>query len=70
MCLITENMTVLRQRIEVNIPRKRMGSTSQHDRALVRFFEQTAEALMRHTNFDIVKAVIIASPGFLKVLFW
>lgn len=60
-------MTVVRQRIEVNIPRKQKGSTTQYDKSLERFFEQITESLLRHTNFEVVKAVIIASPGFLKV---
>ena len=31
-CLLTEHMTILRQRIEVNIPRKDKGSSSNHDK--------------------------------------
>ena len=67
MCLITENMTILRQRVESPIPRKRKGSTTQHDKAVLRFFESIMQALLRHFNFAVVKSVVIASPGFLKV---
>jgi protein pelota len=32
LCLLTEHMTILRQRIEMNIPRKDKGSSSNHDK--------------------------------------
>lgn len=32
-CLLTSSMTVVRMRVEMNIPRKRKGSCSQHDKA-------------------------------------
>jgi stalled ribosome rescue protein Dom34 len=31
-CLLTEHMTILRQRIEVSIPRKDKGGSSNHDK--------------------------------------
>ncbi len=31
-CLITSSMTIIRQRIEANIPRKRRGSSALHDK--------------------------------------
>lgn len=31
-CLITSNMTIVRAKIETNIPRKRKGSCTQHDK--------------------------------------
>ena len=66
-CLITEHMTVVRQRIELPIPRKRRGDPAQHDKGLNKFFEQILQAILRHVNFDVVKCLIIASPGFVKV---
>lgn len=33
-CLITESMTLVRQRIEVSVPRKKRGSSSDHDKVL------------------------------------
>ncbi|KAI9202521.1 uncharacterized protein BJ171DRAFT_513335 [Polychytrium aggregatum] len=65
-CLVTQNMTVVRQRLECPVPRKRLGSTTNHDKGLRRFFEQTMEAILRHINFDVVKVLILASPGFIK----
>lgn len=37
-CLVTSHMTVTRARIEMNIPRKRAGS-SDHQKAISRFYE-------------------------------
>lgn len=37
-CLVTSHMTVTRARIEMNIPRKRAGS-SDHQKAMTRFYE-------------------------------
>lgn len=33
---------------------------------LNRFYESVVQAILRHVNFDIVKCIIIASPGFVK----
>jgi len=66
LCLVTSNMTLTRAKIDVNIPRKRKGNCSQHDKGLTRFFEAIVQAILRHINFDIVKCFIIASPGFVK----
>ncbi|KAF7726977.1 hypothetical protein EC973_008172 [Apophysomyces ossiformis] len=45
--------------------------TKQADLAAIvcqeeRFYEQIYQAILRHIHFDIVKAIIIASPGFVK----
>ncbi|KAL1915550.1 uncharacterized protein VTP21DRAFT_6674 [Calcarisporiella thermophila] len=64
--LLTQHMTIVRQRIEVPIPRKRKGSVTNYEKGLQRFYEQIYQAILRHINFDIVKGVIIASPGFVK----
>ncbi|KAJ3324415.1 hypothetical protein HDV06_006826 [Boothiomyces sp. JEL0866] len=65
-CLVTENMTIVRQRIETNVPKKRRGTTTDHDKGIVRFFHQVYQGILHHINFDIVKVLIIASPGFIK----
>lgn len=69
-CLVTSSMTLVRAKIETNIPRKRKGQCSQHDKAVTRFYDQVAAAVLRHMNFDVVKCVLIASPGFVKDQFF
>lgn len=66
-CLITSSMTIVRARIEHAIPRKRRGSVTVHDKGLQKFFEQILQAIIRHFNFEVIKCVIVASPGFVKV---
>ncbi|GBC05123.1 hypothetical protein RclHR1_06050001 [Rhizophagus clarus] len=65
-CLVTQNMTIVRQRIEHPIPRKRKGSIKNYEKGLQNFFNQVMQSILRHINFEIVKVVILASPGFVK----
>uniref|UniRef100_A0A2I9LPF4 Protein pelota homolog n=1 Tax=Centruroides hentzi TaxID=88313 RepID=A0A2I9LPF4_9SCOR len=69
-CLVTSSMTLIRAKIDVNIPRKRKGQCAQHDKGLQKFFESVMQGILRHVNFDIVKCVLLASPGFVKDQFY
>ncbi|VDD79359.1 unnamed protein product [Mesocestoides corti] len=70
-CLITNSTTVVRAKIESTIPRKRPNlPTAQHDKGVTKFFDQIIQAIERHVRFDVVKCVIVASPGFLKDQFF
>lgn len=69
-CLVTSSMTLVRAKIETHIPRKRRGNCDQHDKGVNKFFDQIIQAIQRHFNFDIVKCVLIASPGFVKDQFF
>ncbi|KAJ3608521.1 hypothetical protein NHX12_025568 [Muraenolepis orangiensis] len=64
--LVTPAMTLLREKVEVTIPRKRKGSCTQHEQALERFYEAVMQAILRHVDFGVVKCVLVASPGFVK----
>lgn len=65
-CLITSAMTVDRAKIVYNIPKKGKADDTQRKKALTKFYDQVVTAILRHLNFDVVKAVVIASPGFVK----
>ncbi|KAL7421789.1 Translation factor pelota [Cryptotrichosporon argae] len=65
-CLLSEHMTVVRQRIDSPIPRKRKGGTSGHDKAIETFLATVYQAILRLIPFETLKAVVIASPGFTK----
>ncbi|XP_056645018.1 protein pelota isoform X2 [Diorhabda sublineata] len=69
-CLITSSMTLVRAKIDVNIPRKRKGFVQQHEKGLAKFYDNVMQAILRHVNFDVVKCVLIASPGFVKDQFY
>jgi protein pelota len=63
--LISSHITTLKAKIEQSIPKKRKGA-SGHDKSLHSFFQKLLDAIAQHVNFDIVKCVIVASPGFTK----
>ncbi|KAI8609427.1 eRF1 domain 1-domain-containing protein [Chytriomyces sp. MP71] len=65
LCLVTSSMTLVRGRVEVNVPRKRKGS-SGHEKGMKRFFEQCFQAILKSVDFNVVKVLIVASPGFYK----
>ncbi|XP_077297896.1 pelota mRNA surveillance and ribosome rescue factor [Arctopsyche grandis] len=65
-CLITNSMTLVRSKIDVTIPRKRKGLVQDHEKGLGKFYEAVMQAILRHINFQVVKCILIASPGFVK----
>ena len=63
--LISSHITTLKAKIELSIPKKRKGA-SQHDKSLLNFFQKILDSILKNINFDIVKCIIVASPGFTK----
>ena len=64
-CLVTGALTVTKARIDVNIPKKRTGS-SQNSKAVTKFYEAVYQAILRHVDFAKVKVVLVGSPGYVK----
>lgn len=62
-CLVTEAMTILRQKVELTIPRKKRGDNTAQDKAMERFFSQVYSAVAQDINLDKIKVVLIAGPG-------
>ncbi|KAK0537270.1 Translation factor pelota [Tilletia horrida] len=65
-CILTEHMTVVRQRIDVSLPRKRKGIASATDKSLARFHAQVYTAVLKLLALPALRLVILASPGFIK----
>lgn len=65
-CLITPYMTRLVTKVELTIPRKRPGNQESRTKRLNKFYDTVMEAIERQIDFEIVKCVIVASPGFFK----
>lgn len=73
---ITATQTILKQRVETNIPRKRSGRTADHDKGLEKFFATVLETLQRQletlntspssssSDDFTTRPILIASPGF------
>lgn len=60
-------MTVIRQRIEVPVPRKSASSTA-HEKGLERFYATLYASFLRHIPFSSpsLRAIVIASPGWVR----
>lgn len=65
LCLITDNMTVLKTKIEKSIPKKRRGDNSNHDKSLAKFYDLIITTMLRNFDFEKLKVIILTSPGFL-----
>ncbi|KAF2653516.1 hypothetical protein K491DRAFT_694691 [Lophiostoma macrostomum CBS 122681] len=77
-CLITEHQTILRQRVEVPVPRKRRGGVDGHDKGMEKFYSTTLATLLRHMDLgkestagaaDKTVPLLLASPGFVAQAF-
>ncbi|XP_017254449.1 protein PELOTA 1 isoform X1 [Daucus carota subsp. sativus] len=64
--LIGKSVTVMRSRIEASIPRKHGPAIAGYDKALDKFFENVAQAFLKHIDFQVVRCAVIASSGFTK----
>ncbi|CCF53484.1 hypothetical protein NDA11_004477 [Ustilago hordei] len=66
-CLLTGHMTVVRQRIDVAIPRKRKGlPATAAEKATARFYVQVYNAVVKLLELPALRLVILASPGFTR----
>jgi protein pelota len=57
---------VVRARVEMNLPRKRGNASAGYDKALESFFGRVLQAIVRYVDWDVVKCLVIAGPGFTK----
>ncbi|KAL4241896.1 Protein DOM34 [Abortiporus biennis] len=67
-CLLTENMTVILQRLEVPIPRKLATNSAAHEKGLTRFYANLYASFLRHIPYAslTLRAIVIASPGWVR----
>lgn len=65
-CLVGGSTTLVRARVEANLPRKRGAAALGYDKAWTRFLEHVFTSVVRHVDFNIVKCLVIAGPGFAK----
>lgn len=71
-CFITQFQTVLRQRVEHTVPRKRTGAgrSADHDKGLQKFFIVVLDTLKRQlaalleNKPDAIFPILLGSPGF------
>lgn len=72
-CFLTSHQTVLKQRVEVSVPRKRAGAgrSADHDKGMQRFYSTVLETLLRqletlleNKDSSTTFPILLASPGF------
>jgi protein pelota len=68
-CLISPRLTLIRQKIELSIPRKRRAGEEAHTKKIRKFFDTVARGVVQHFDFEVVKCVLVGSPGFLRETF-
>ncbi|KAI3429800.1 hypothetical protein D9Q98_010113 [Chlorella vulgaris] len=66
LCLVGSACTLTRAKIEGNIPRKRGAAAAGYDKAITSFYDKVFSAVVRHVDWDIVRCLVIAGPGFTK----
>ncbi|CAI5528284.1 unnamed protein product [Closterium sp. Naga37s-1] len=69
-CLIGGSVTTVKARIETPIPRKRGPAIAGYDKAINKFFENVFQGVQRHIDFNVIRCLLIASPGFTKDQFF
>ncbi|KAJ6131433.1 Protein dom34 [Penicillium sp. IBT 18751x] len=77
-CFIGQFQTIMKQKVEMSVPRKRQGG-GDHDKGMNKFFRVTLETLLRQMEFNTsitsgsnnesVRPVLLASPGFVATGF-
>jgi protein pelota len=65
LCLLSEHMTTILQRINTPVPRKAAGS-SGHTKGLEKFYNTIYTSFLRVIPFATLKVIVIASPGFVR----
>ncbi|RAL07506.1 putative translation factor pelota [Aspergillus homomorphus CBS 101889] len=78
-CFIGQFQTILKQKVEMSVPRKRHGG-GDHDKGMNKFFQVTLDTLIRQIEFntsatslstsnETVRPILLASPGFVATGF-
>ena len=62
-CLITDFQTLVKQRVEHSIPKKR-STTNATSGGMTAFYEKTLSTLLRAVDFNKPRPLLLASPGF------
>ena len=66
LCLIKAALTKNCPKIERDLPKKRQKGDHAHETAMNKFFGDIYESIRKNINFEVVKVVLVGSPGFLR----
>jgi protein pelota len=62
-CLITEFRTIIKQKVESSVPKKR-STSKESSGGMTTFYEKTLMNLRNNVDFSIPRTLLLASPGF------
>lgn len=65
-CLVGSSITVVRAKVETSLPKKRGTSSLDYNKALTRFFDKVLQAVVKNVDWEHIKCLVIAGPGFAK----
>lgn len=64
-CLLTPSSTILKQKIEYSLPKKKRATDiAKFDEKTEKFYKAIYEAMKKHFDFNKLKMIILCSPGF------
>lgn len=64
-CLVGGAVTTVRAKVETNLPRKKGAAGAfGYDKALDKFHAKVLEAIVRHVDWEMIKCLVVAGPGF------
>ena len=64
-CLLTPSSTILKQKIEYSLPKKKRGTdVMKYDEKTEKFYKAIYAAMKKYYDFNSVKMIILCSPGF------
>ena len=69
LALVGASVTVYRAKVEKAMPRKRGAAAMGYDKALETFHKNVFAAVERHVDFQKIKCLVVAGPGFAKDTF-
>lgn len=64
-CLLTPSSTLLKQKIEISLPKKKTATdTMKYNDKTERFYRGIYQAMVKHFDFSKLRLVMLCSPGF------
>jgi len=64
--LVGGSCTTQRAKIEQNMPKKHGAAVAGYDKAMEKFYNNCLQAVLKHVDFNVVRCLVLAGPGFAK----
>lgn len=66
-CLVRANCTIIKARVETSLPKKKgAAAMTGYEKSIATFYNRVYSAVAQHVDWDKVKCLVIAGPGFAK----